>query len=220
MKEIFLEGMLLQASLIFALGPQNLFVLESGLRRQHHLTVSLVCFFCDLCLIMLGVLGAATFFNYFPQLKVIIGGIGVAFLIIYGVGKILVDPNVDIPVESHRSGIKTAILSSMTFSLLNPHAYLDGIILIGGYSAKYQEVSQRLALGLGASAFSLIWFLILSFGAASLMPLFMSPRRMRFVMSTAGFVLLFLSARLSMDVVGWLQELYPETVSTMTVTWR
>lgn len=220
MKEIFLEGMLLQASLIFALGPQNLFVLESGLRRQHHLTVSFVCFICDLSLIMLGVLGAATFFNYFPQLKVIIGGIGVAFLIVYGVGKILVDPNIDIPIESHRSGIKTAIVSSMTFSLLNPHAYLDGIILIGGYSSKYQDVSHRLALGLGASTFSLIWFLILSFGAASLMPLFMSPRRMRFVMSTAGFVLLFLSARLSMDVVGWLKEIYPETVSTMSVTWR
>lgn len=220
MKELFLEGMLLQASLIFALGPQNLFVLESGLRRQHHLTVSLVCFFCDLLMIMLGVLGAATFFNFFPQLKVIIGGIGVAFLVIYGVGKILVDPNVDIPVESHRSGIKTAIISSMTFSLLNPHAYLDGIILIGGYSAKYQDVSHRLALGFGASTFSLIWFLFLSYGAASLMPLFMSPRRMRFVMSTAGVVLLFLSARLSMDVVGWLKEIYPETVSTMSVTWR
>jgi L-lysine exporter family protein LysE/ArgO len=218
MKEVFLEGMLLQASLIFALGPQNLFVLESGLRKQHHLVVSIVCFLCDLCLIMLGVLGAATFFNYFPQLKIIIGGIGVTFLIIYGVGKILVDTDVDTRAHSHRSGIKNAVLSSVTFSVLNPHAYLDGIILIGGYSSKYPDLSLRLALGAGASTFSLIWFLLLSYGAATMRPVFADRRRMRLVMSTAGVVLLFLSARLSMDVIGWLQEIYPETASTLSLT--
>jgi len=113
---------------------------------------------------------------------------------------------------------KTAIISSITFSILNPHAYLDGIVLIGGYSAKYTDLSLRLALGLGASTFSLVWFLLLSFGAASLMPLFKNPRRMRFVMSTAGVILLFLSARLSMDVIGWLQEIYPETATTFSLT--
>lgn len=218
MKEVFLEGMLLQASLIFALGPQNLFVLESGLRKNHHLTVSLVCYLCDLVLIMLGVLGAASFFNLFPQLKVIIGGFGVGFLIIYGVGKLIIDNDVDIRAPSSGGNLKTAIISSITFSVLNPHAYLDGIVLIGGYSAKYPETFLRLALGLGASTFSLIWFLLLSYGAASLMPLFQNPRRMRFMMSTAGFILLFLSARLSMDVIGWLQEIYPETTTTFSLT--
>lgn len=218
MKEVFFEGMLLQASLIFALGPQNLFVLESGLRRNHHLTVSLVCYLCDLLLIMLGVLGAATFFNFFPQLKVIIGGFGVGFLIIYGVGKIIFENDVDIRTPSAGSSLKTAILSSITFSILNPHAYLDGIVLIGGYSSKYPETSLRLALGLGASTFSLIWFLLLSFGAASVMPLFQNPRRMRLMMSTAGVILLFLSARLSMDVLGWLKEIYPETATTFSLT--
>lgn len=218
MKEVFLEGMLLQASLIFALGPQNLFVLESGLRRNHHLTVSLVCYFCDLLLIMLGVLGAASFFNYFPQLKVIIGGFGVGFLIIYGVGKIIFDSDVDIRSPSADNSLKSVVISSITFSVLNPHAYLDGIVLIGGYSAKYSETSLRLALGLGASTFSLIWFLLLSYGAASLMPFFHNPRRMRFMMSTAGVILLFLSARLSVDVIGWLQELYPETATTFSLT--
>jgi L-lysine exporter family protein LysE/ArgO len=218
MKEVFLEGMLLQASLIFALGPQNLFVLESGFRKQHHVVVSLVCFLCDLCLIMLGVMGASTFFNFFPQFKVIIGGIGVAFLVVYGVGKILVDTDVDTRTAYKGSGIKNAVLSSITFSILNPHAYLDGIILIGGYSSKYLDLSLRLALGAGASTFSLIWFLLLSYGSATMMPMFADPRRMRLVMSTAGVILLFLSARLSMDVIGWLQEIYPETASTLSLT--
>jgi L-lysine exporter family protein LysE/ArgO len=213
MKDIFFEGMLIQASLIFALGPQNLFVLESGLRRQHQLTVSLTCYLCDFALIMLGVLGTSTFFNYFPQLKIIIGGLGVAFLIFYGVGKILSDEEelkVD-ELSSTQNGLKKAILNSVTFSVLNPHAYLDGIVLIGGYSAKYSEMSDRVSLGLGASTFSLIWFITLSYGAGSVMPLFANQKRMRFLMSTAGFVLLFLSAKLSVDVLGWLHEIYPET---------
>ena len=87
MEKIFFEGFSLQASLIFALGAQNIFVLESGLRKTHSLTISLVCFLCDLILIMLGVAGAATIFNLFPSLKFAIGIVGVIFLFIYGFQK-------------------------------------------------------------------------------------------------------------------------------------
>lgn len=209
MREVFLEGMLIQASLIFALGPQNLYVLESGLKRRHHLSVSFACFFCDFLLIMAGVIGAATIFNEFPQIKIIVGVIGVGFLILYGFGK-LTHENSDILFnESKTSGLKVAILNAVTFSILNPHAYLDGIVLIGGYSSKYPELNLRLALGLGASTFSLIWFLALSSGAAIMMPFFQSPGRMKIIMSSAGLVLLFLSAKLSMDVYGWIEDLYP-----------
>lgn len=217
MREVFLEGMLIQASLIFALGPQNLYVLESGLKRHHHLSVSFACFFCDLLLIMAGVIGAATIFNEFPQIKIIVGVIGVGFLILYGIGK-LTHENSDILFnESETSGLKVAILNAVTFSVLNPHAYLDGIVLIGGYSSKYPELDFRLALGLGASTFSLIWFLVLSSGAAIMMPFFQSPGRMKIIMSSAGLVLLFLSAKLSMDVYGWIEDLYPEIMGVANV---
>lgn len=83
MDQMFLEGFLLQASLIFALGAQNIFVLESGLKKQHPLIVSFACFFCDLLLIMLGVTGAATLFTFFPYAKVSIGIIGILFLFYY-----------------------------------------------------------------------------------------------------------------------------------------
>lgn len=216
MKEVFFEGLLLQASLIFALGPQNLFVLESGLRRHHHLTVSFVCFICDLTLIMLGVAGAATFFNHYPQIKIVFGVLGVGFLLLYGFGKIRT-PKEELILESDSSkaSLKSVILRAITFSVINPHAYLDGIVLIGGYSAKYSELSYRLTLGLGAATFSLIWFLMLSLGASVMMPIFSSPKRMRWMMGSAGVILLFLSAKLTIDVYGWLIEMYPETASVL-----
>lgn len=221
MREVFLEGLLLQASLIFALGPQNLFVLESGLKRHHHLTVSFVCFLCDLTLIMLGVAGAATFFNKFPELKIIVGAIGVGFLVLYGLNKIRHDDHHHLEFEhkGKRSCYRAAIISSIIFSVVNPHAYLDGIVLIGGYSSKYPDLSNRLVLGLGAASFSLIWFLMLSIGASFMVPIFQNEKRMRFIMGTAGVVLLFLSGKLTLDVIGWIQELYPDTIASLRGHW-
>jgi L-lysine exporter family protein LysE/ArgO len=209
--------MLLQASLIFALGPQNLFVLESGLKKHFHLTVSFVCFLCDLTLIMLGVAGAGTFFNKFPEIKIAVGILGVGFLILYGIGKIRHDDQHHLEFERNgrRTCYRAAIISSIVFSVVNPHAYLDGIVLIGGYSSKYSDIQQRILLGLGAASFSLIWFLVLSVGASIMVPLFRSAKRMRFMMATAGVVLLFMSAKLGLDVFGWINEIYPDTIASI-----
>lgn len=210
MSAIYLEGLLLQASLIFALGPQNLFILESGLRRRYHITVSIVCFLCDLTLIMLGVAGAATFFNQYPQIKITFGILGVGFLLLYGFGKIRSQDELQLDNQDFKKlTLKRSILKAITFSTLNPHAYLDGIVLIGGYASKYESLSDRIILGLGSSSYSLFWFLLLSTGASTLMPLFKKPKAMRFMVGTAGVVLLFLSLRLSFDVYGWVVETYP-----------
>lgn len=204
MEKMFIEGFLLQASLIFALGAQNLFVLESGLKKQHHLMVSFACFACDFLLIMLGVAGAGTLFSNFPEIKIIVGVLGVIFLLHYGWGK-LSHQGQDFAVTGLRqSTLKESLLSAIAFSLLNPHAYLDGIVLIGGYSSKYTELSERLTLGLGSSVCSLVWFLVLSSAATKMMPLFQNPRRMRYVMSTAGVLLIALSVKLSLNVYDWI----------------
>jgi L-lysine exporter family protein LysE/ArgO len=219
MLQVFLEGFLLQASLIMALGAQNLFVLESGMRRQYHLTVSFVCFLCDLTIIMLGVMGAATLFHHFPEFKIVVGIVGIIFLLQYGVGK-LRQPKEDFflsDVLKERS-LRKSILRAITFSVLNPHAYLDGIVLIGGYSSKYAELPLRMGVGLGAGFCSLAWFLFLSSASGMMMPIFQDPRRMRWMMGTAGVVLIFLSLRLSMDVYGWLLEMQRPEISINPVT--
>lgn len=208
MEKIFFEGFLLQGSLIFALGAQNLFVLESGLRRHHHLTVSFVCFLCDFCLIMLGVAGAATLFTHFPEAKVVVGVLGVFFLLSYGVGKLKTnEEQIILNQESHKEkNLKKSIFSAISFSVLNPHAYLDGIVLIGGYSSKYSHLVSRLTLGMGAAICSWTWFLILSTASSRLMPFFQNPKRLRVLMSLSGVMLILLSFKLSMEVYSWMNE--------------
>lgn len=221
MQEIYFEGLLLQASLIFALGPQNIFVIESGLKRHYHLTVSLVCFLCDLALIMLGVAGAATFFNHYPEIKIVVGFLGAGFLILYGVGKIRHKntEHLEFEQDGKRNCLRAAVLSSVVFSVVNPHAYLDGIVLIGGYSTKYSDLRSRLILGMGAASFSLFWFLLLSIGASFMIPFFRGEKRMRIIMGTSGVILIFLSMKLGLDVIGWMEELYPDTISSMRPKW-
>lgn len=209
MGSLFLEGLVLQASLIFALGAQNLFVLESGLKRQHHLMVSIVCFLCDLTLILLGVAGAATLFTHYPYLKIMVGLLGVSFLFSYGLSKLLSTSLTTTLVQessSFKIPMKKSILLALTFSILNPHAYLDAFILIGGFSAKYDAMMDRIVLGLGAAFYSGIWFLLLSSLSSVMKPFLEHPGRMRWVMSTAGVALIVLSGKLGIDVMGWVRD--------------
>lgn len=203
MEKIFFEGFALQASLIFALGAQNLFVLESGMKRSHPITVSFVCFLCDLALILLGVAGAASVFTLMPSLKFLIGLVGVSFLFFYGIGKMT-----DTPIVQKENGfgelsLKKSALLAVTFSILNPHAYLDAFVLIGGYSSKYSHLDQRIILGLGAAVYSGLWFLVLSSCSAVMKPFLCDQKRMKLVSFCTGSVLVYLSGKLAMDLLQW-----------------
>lgn len=204
MGQVFLEGALLQASLIFALGAQNLFVLESGLKRQYPLAVSFTCFICDLVIILFGVAGAATLFSLFPQIKIFIGLLGVFFLFQYGLDKILIPETATSLGQGKVYNLRSSVIQAISFSVINPHAYLDGIVLIGGFSSKFPELSTRVSFGLGAACFSGVWFLFLSTASGYMKPFLENPLRLRKVMCTAGLALIYLSARLSMDVYKWM----------------
>jgi L-lysine exporter family protein LysE/ArgO len=206
MERLFFEGFLLQASLILALGAQNVFVLESGLRRQYPMVVSFVCFLSDLTLITLGVIGSASVFAAYPEARIFIGIIGVLFLFTYGWGKIFAKPGEYLESEESnlRMTLKRSILLALTFSILNPHAYLDAFVLIGGYSAKYDLISDRLTVGLGAAVFSGVWFVLLSSTSSLMKPHLSNPFLMRKIMSASGVLLILLSGKLGMDVVNWI----------------
>lgn len=206
MASIFLEGLLLQASLIFALGAQNLYVLESGMNKQNPVAVSFVCFFCDLLLITLGVAGAGSLFSSYATLKILIGVLGAFFLFCFGLKKIIChDVSLESPIkQTLRSNLGRSVLMAITFSLFNPHAYLDAFILIGGYSTKYHILSQRMVLGFGAATFSLVWFLSLSGASGFIKPLFFNHKKLKIVSMSCGVLLLFLSFRLSADVLSWM----------------
>jgi L-lysine exporter family protein LysE/ArgO len=208
MKSVFMEGFILQAGLIFSLGAQNLYVLEAGLKKDNSLAVCVVCALCDLFLIMVGVAGAASLLLEFQGLKIFFGALGIIFLIYYGFSKLLTRP---LPGRcssfSAESGIKRASILAMSFSLLNPHAYLDAFVLIGGYSAQFSQLDLRISLGLGAALFSFLWFVLLSQAAAVMAPFLKGDKSMRIINSISGLMLIFLAGKLSLDVVEWFRHL-------------
>lgn len=206
----FFEGFLLQASLILALGAQNIFVLESGLKKRSQYLVALICSFCDAVLIFLGVAGAASFFVQTPWLKIAFGVLGVIFLLFYAVQKLIegirsseVGPYEEIAAFS----VKKTVILALSFSLLNPHVYLDTIILIGGYSAKFSEFSKRMEFGAGAASFSMLWFFILAAFAYFLRKPLESPNTMKMISLISGVILLVLSWKLGLEVYKWSAEL-------------
>lgn len=205
MTDSFLEGFILQSSLIMALGAQNLFVLECGLRKRRHLLVATLCSICDTFLIALGVLGAGSLFTKYPILKISFGAVGVLFLAYYGILKLFEKPKSGIQVSQaqDQSNLKSIIACTLAFSLLNPHVYLDAIVLLGGYSAGFATILERSLFGAGAALVSILWFFGLSSLSAQLSPLIGSIKALRRIYFVSGAVLLALAVNLGIEVAHW-----------------
>lgn len=203
--EQFTEGFFLQASLILALGAQNLYVLDAGLNRRKHLLVATICTICDVLLILLGVLGAASVLVQIPWLKILFGFAGVAFLAYYGLKKLFEKASMG-GEQLHLSVPTLGLVVSQTlaFSLLNPHVYLDTVVLIGGYSTQFPSWIDRVEFGAGASLFSMIWFFSLALFAAAMGRFLHNPSAMRVISVVSGVILLALSVKLGIDVWHWL----------------
>lgn len=206
MYEIFIQGFFLQASLILALGAQNIFVLNSGLKKEFHFMVPLICSICDAVLIFFGVLGLATIFIKIPLLKILLGSLGVLFLFYYGLLKLKESRNNIEMNNAHvqSSNRKKIFFTAIGFSLLNPHVYLDTVVLIGGYSTKFEIFFDRFIFGVGASIFSSIWFFSLSILASFTSNFFNNKKSMRIVAFFSGLILLGLSVKLGLDVYHWI----------------
>ncbi len=169
------QGLGLGASLIIAIGAQNAFVLRQGLLRQYVFTTACVCTLCDMTLITLGVGGLGTILTAVPILTLIATWGGAAFLLFYGFRSFrsALRPGT---LETHKPEGFTErrskiIAMTLAISLLNPHVYLDTVVLVGSVGAHYPG-SERLSFALGAMTASLIWFFGLAYGAAWLTPLF------------------------------------------------
>ena len=206
MISIVIQGFLLQASLILALGAQNIFVLNSGLRKKRHFLVALVSSICDTTLIFVGVLGVATFFIQYPILKISLGIAGVSFLFFYGAMKINESRNTIAitTTSSDTTNFWQTVFASLAFSLLNPHVYLDTIVLVGGYSSKFSVLSERLFFGLGASSFSTLWFFGLAFSASLFRSFLNNQKAMRMVSIVSGIILVLLALKLGAEVTHWI----------------
>jgi len=173
--------MFLGASLIIAIGLQNAFILRQGIKNRYILPAVLTASLIDVALIGAGVFGFGFLIEQYPSLIQWITWGGAAFLIIYGIKSFInafknqyLNDN-DAKGMAKEASAQEIILILIGISLLNPHVYLDTVVLIGGLSASYGEIGKYY-FGGGAMIASTIWFFTLGYGARLLAPLFKKPR--------------------------------------------
>lgn len=183
-----LAGFALGLSLIMAIGAQNAFVLRQGLRREHVLAVVLVCALSDAVLVAAGVTGFGVLSEVVPGLERIMRYGGAAFLLVYGARSFLAAWRGGGALEAGEGAgsLRRAVLTCLALTWLNPHVYLDTVVLLGSVSAQYAD---RLAFGLGAVSASFVFFFALGYGARLLAPLFRRPESWRVLDAGVGCVM-------------------------------
>ncbi len=194
-----LQGLGLGASLIIAIGAQNAFVLRQGLKRQHVFITALICTLCDAGLIALGVGGLGLLIGNIPALTIVATWGGAAFLLFYGFRSFRAAAAPGVlevsPVTAAPARVWNIVLATLAISLLNPHVYLDTVVLLGSIGARY-PANERLLFAAGATLGSLIWFFGLAYGAAWLTPLFRRPAAWRLLDAAVGCVMWAIAASL------------------------
>jgi L-lysine exporter family protein LysE/ArgO len=199
----YLQGLGMGAGLIIAIGAQNAFVLTQGLKRQHGGLIALICIIADASLIALGVAGLGQWFADHPQSLTLLAWVGAAFLMWYGVqaarrasnSHALATSDNNAPMS--RAQIMTTTLA---VTLLNPHVYLDTVVLLGSISAQFQGI-ERPAFGFGAVTASILWFSSLSLGAHLLAPVLNQPKVWRVLDGIIAVMMFALAA--SLVVLAW-----------------
>lgn len=175
---VFMQGLVLCFGLIVAIGAQNAFLLRQGLRREHVVPLVLFCALADALLISAGVLGMAQALGAHPGFAQAMALAGAAFLAWYGWQALQRARHASqLQAADGGPGLSrgAALAQVAAFTLLNPHVYLDTVMLMGGIGAQ-QPAGLRGWFIAGASIASLVWFCGLGFGARWLAPLFAKPR--------------------------------------------
>ncbi len=188
MWQSYFNGLLVTAGLIIAIGAQNAFVLAQSLRREHHIPVAALCILCDILLVSVGVFGLAAVLAENPVLLQITRWGGVGFLLFYGAFALrrAARPQVLEQANGGERSLRSVLLAALAVTLLNPHVYLDTVLLIGSLGAQQPEPG---AYTLGAASASTIWFLILALGGAWLAPWLARPLTWRLIdLGVAGMM--------------------------------
>lgn len=171
-----IKGFLVSFGLIVAIGAQNAYVLKQGLLKQHIFWVCLVCFLCDFTLLSLGVLGFGSLIDKNQTLKLALAIFGAMFLFWYGFRSLKSayrgGENLSVDTTNQTTiSPKKAIATTLALTLLNPHVYLDTLVLVGTVASPLTLV-QKYQFLIGAVSASALWFFGLGYGARLLIPLF------------------------------------------------
>jgi len=190
-------GLLTGLSLIVAIGAQNAFVLRQGLARAHVGPVVAVCALSDLVLIVAGVAGIGVVVEEAGWLVEVVRWLGVAFLAAYGLLSLwrARRPSALTPQQRGTGSLRSAVVTVLALTWLNPHVYLDTVLLLGSIANAHDE---RWWFAAGAGAASILWFAALGWGARLASPLLARPRAWQVLDVLIGLTMLAIAASLAL----------------------
>ncbi|EGA65264.1 LysE/ArgO family amino acid transporter [Vibrio brasiliensis] len=177
---LVLQGFGLGASMIIPIGAQNAYVLNQGIKRHHHLTTATICSLLDALFISLGIFGGGALLASNTTLLTMVTIGGIIFLTVYGIISLRsafsggADESVN-PGRIRSRGRKAVIVGALAVTVLNPHLYLDTVVILGSIGGQF-EGHDRLAFAAGTILASFVWFYSLSLGAAKLAPTLSQPK--------------------------------------------
>ena len=197
-----LAGLGLGLSLIIAIGAQNAYVLRQGLRREHVAAVVIICAVSDLVLIALGVGGAGFVFDRYPWLVLVVRLAGAVFLLVYAVlaavRALRPKQTLTAAATPAPTGLGVVITTCLALTWLNPHVYLDTVVLLGSIASTHGE--DRWWFGAGAGVASIAWFTALGVGARLLAPVFARPIAWRILDGLIAVVMLSIAVSLVLGI--------------------
>lgn len=203
---VAVTGFMLGASLIIAIGAQNAFVLRQGLRREHVLAVVTLCALVDAVLIALGVAGFGRIVARYPAAVDVAAVLGALYLLVHAglAARSALRPSALLAQDArHVDGKKllSVVASTLAVSLLNPHVYLDTVVLLGSVSAQYPP-ADRVSFAVGAMTASVVWFFSLGFGARLLAPLFARPIAWRILDGVIAVIMVWVAGSLVSGLIS------------------
>ncbi len=196
----FLNGLGLCAGMIIAIGSQNAYVLRTGLKREHvGLTVA-ACIAIDAILIAIGVAGMGAVVQSSPILLGLARWGGAAFLLWYGIRSwraVFASGALTVAAGEASVSWRQALLAVVALSLLNPHVWLDTVVLLGAIGGGF-PADERIFFAMGAISASVVWFLAIGYGATRLSSLFARPVAWKWIDGMTGTTMLALSVSVAM----------------------
>ncbi|UGA55172.1 LysE/ArgO family amino acid transporter [Vibrio sp. VB16] len=200
---ILFQGFGLGASMIIPIGAQNAYILNQGIKKNHHLTAATLCSLIDALLISLGVFGGGAILSQNELLlsTVTIGGI--AFLTFYGylsLKSAFQSQTENLNINTITKSRRSVILSVFAVSLLNPHVYLDTVVVLGSIGGQF-EGSDRLSFAIGTMTASFVWFFALSIAASKLAPTLSKPKVKASIDIGVALIMFLIAASLAKGLI-------------------
>lgn len=201
---LMLQGFGLGASMIIPIGAQNAYVLNQGINRNHHLMTATVCSLLDVLFISVGIFGGGALLAQNETLLLLVTVGGIAFLSFYGYLSFrrAFSPSTEqTSTIALSSGKRAVLLGALAVTLLNPHLYLDTVVILGSIGGQF-EGQDRIAFAIGTVFASFVWFYTLSIGAAKLAPTLSKPRVKQGIDIAVGTMMIVIALTLTEPLIN------------------